>query len=143
MGIMVAYNFGTFGPEHLGKIKKGIILYNKEMFWECHEELEGPWLEGRGDHARNVYWAVIQVAAALFHYIDDRYEGAVGMIVKAKNKFDECEKLNVETDLMEQYLSWTKFKGLVRGVPFSPKLQDFDELYGFKFIDPFEWVIEK
>ncbi len=132
-----------FGHQHLQKIRPGIVLYNQEKFWECHEVLETPWMEDRGDHARNTYWAVIQVAAALLHYLNKNREGAVGMIDKAREKIDRCETLGVESPLLEEFLHWPQFKSLVRAIPPRPELKDFDELYQFKFPDPANWAISK
>ncbi len=136
---MKSTHFGQFGVEHLKKMRLGIVLYNQEKFWECHEELEDPWMEDRGDNARNVYWTIIQVATALLHYLTENQAGATGMLNKAKKKIERCEKLRVETPIMEMCLSWSRFKSLVRAIPDESELRDFDELYQFKFSDPQQW----
>lgn len=121
-----------FAHEHLEKISKGIELFNAEKYWECHEELEDPWIEEPGP-VRNVYWAVIQVAVSLFHYRQGNLTGARGMLAKARQKFDRCEALHVESDLLYEKLSWKKLKELVRAVPREPQLSDFDKLFAFRF----------
>lgn len=78
--------YGQFQIEHLRKIKKGIELFNKGKYWQCHEELEDHWLEDRGDNARYVYWTIIQIATALFHALDKNINGALGQIEKAQKK---------------------------------------------------------
>ena len=45
-------------------MREGVELFNQQMYWECHESLEDVWMEDKGDLARNVYWAVIQVVLA-------------------------------------------------------------------------------
>ncbi len=132
-----------FKQQHLQKIRPGIVLYNQEKFWECHEALETPWMEDRGDHARNAYWAVIQVAAALIHYLNKNYEGTVGMFYKAKEKIERCEKLKVESPLMEEFLHWSQFKSLIMSIPEPPTLEDFKDLYQFRFPDPKHWKLPK
>lgn len=129
------YKFGTFGPEHLKKVKDGIKCFNAGEFWECHEALEDVWLEDRNDPARNVYWAIIQVAASLYHVREKNLEGAVGMIKKAKEKFKRCEDQNIETDLVFRFLSWSDLKEEVFKIDNEATLQDFKELYQFKFKD--------
>jgi len=126
------YDFGQFGPEHFENIKEGIRLFNKEKFWECHEILEDHWLEARGDNARNVYWAVIQVAAANIHVRDNNLIGAQGLIKKAKEKLDRCEKFKVETSLLQQ-LDWNNLKRIVRAIPEESQLEHFEDIYKFKF----------
>lgn len=130
---------GQFSVEHLRRMMEGVKLYNQRMFWECHEELEDHWLADMGDNCRYVYWVVIQVATALHHHSDQNLAGAIGMISKAKEKLVQCEKRGVESDIMNRFLSWKRFKNLVREVPQEPNLEDFKDLESFRFSDPDKW----
>ncbi len=125
--------FGTFTIDHLKKMKEGIELFNAQKYWECHEALEDVWMEDANDPARNVYWAVIQVAASLIHYRDGRITGATGLITKAKEKFLRCETMNIETPLLYEHLQWKELKGMVYRIPPEPKLEDFKDLFQFRF----------
>ena len=117
-----------FDSTHLEIISEGIALFNAQKYWECHEELEHHWLEEPGP-LRNVYWAVIQVAADMIHYRDGKIVGARGLIYKAKQKFDRCEEFHIESDLLRSKLSWDKLKTMVRAVPSEPELSDFKSLF--------------
>lgn len=128
------YKFGQFSPEHLAKMEEGIHLFNEQKYWECHESLEDVWMEDKHDAARTVSWAVIQVAAACIHYRDDKIIGAQGMINKAREKFRRCHDLHVLTPLVFQYLDWKELEELVMKIPEKEaKLEDFAELYNFRF----------
>jgi hypothetical protein len=127
-----------FEYSHLILMRKGIELFNAQKYWECHEEFEHHWLEEPGPN-RNVYWAVIQVAAAMIHYRNHNLIGARGLIYKAKQKFDRVEKLHVENDLIYKELDWKNLKHLVLSVPSEPVLEDFQLLYEFRFKDPEQW----
>ena len=129
----MAYRDGQFSSRHLQLSGEGIRLFNDQFYWECHEVFEDLWKEDRGDHARYVWWAIIQVAAAMIHYRDRKINGARGLIRKAKEKFDKCEELGVETDIMDKYLDWQELKSLVRQVPEGPQLEDFTALFNFRF----------
>ena len=133
-----------FDQSHLAEIEQGIILFNAQKYWECHEDLEHHWLEEPGP-LRNVYWAVIQVAAAMIHYRESNLVGARGLVYKAKQKFDRCEQFNIESDLLREELSWNELKKMVRAVPAEPVLEDFAKLYEFRFKDPslWKWKSEK
>lgn len=139
---MKEYQYGQFSPEHLKNTIAGVILFNQQKYWECHEDLEDHWLEGRGDNARYVYWAIIQVAACMIHYRDENLSGAQGLLSKAKEKFRKIEEHKVETELMETYLSWSKLKKMVREIPREAKLEEFANLFEFRFKDPSTWDIE-
>lgn len=130
----------AFDRENLALMVRGIELFNQQLYWECHEEFEHHWLEEAGP-IRNVYWAVIQVAAAMIHYRDHNLTGARGLIYKAKQKFNRCEEFHVESDLLNSELSWSELKKLVRNVPEAPQLEDFKNLFSFRFKDPSEWKL--
>jgi|SRR5690606_34560942 len=139
MRLILSTIYGQFGSEHLEKMKRGIELFNSGHYWECHEELEDHWLDDMGDNARYVYWTVIQVATAIFHWKDDNLSGARGQLRRAKEKLSKCEALHVETPLLYNNLSWQSFKEVVRAIPEKPELEDFKRLSRFKFADPATW----
>lgn len=129
------YTFGQFSPEHLAKMEEGIALFNEQKYWECHEALEDIWMEDRDDNARNVYWAVIQIAAACIHYRNSNLIGAQGMIFKARQKLQRCHELHVLTDLVYKYLDWEELEEIIDRIPQGDKsvLSDFVELFTFRF----------
>lgn len=128
------YKFGQFTPEHLAKIQEGIELFNEQKYWECHESLEDLWMEDKNDSARYIYWAIIQVAAACIHYRDSKIIGAQGMINKAREKFRRTRELHVLTPLVLKYLDWEELEKLVAQIKEKDaKLEDFEELYNFRF----------
>jgi uncharacterized protein len=127
------YKFGQFTPEHLKKMAEGVRLFNEQKYWECHESLEEVWLEDRNDPARNVYWAVIQVAAVCIHYRERNLIGAKGMIYKSKEKVRRCREQQILTSLAFDYLDWEEFEKLVLAVPEDPTLEDFSEIFEFRF----------
>ena len=124
-----------FAKEHLEKMEEGLRLFNDQKYWECHEAFEELWLEDRQDPIRNIYWAVIQVAAACIHYRDQNLIGAQGMITKAKEKFRRCRDLRVLNDLALKFLDWVELEEIVFKIPdgHQAKLEDFKELFNFRF----------
>jgi uncharacterized protein len=139
---MTEFDKFAFANEHLETIKKGILLFNCEKFWECHEELEHHWLEARGDNIKYIYWAVIQAAACNYHVRNENIVGARGLHKKTLDKLHKCEKHYVESSLLEKSFSWEKFKKVVRSIKVDPGLDDFKNLYSFKFDIPSEWSEE-
>ena len=124
-----------FSEEHLKKMDEGIKLFNEQKYWECHEALEDVWMEDRQDPTRNVYWAVIQVAAACIHYRDENLIGAQGMMRKAKEKFRRCHELRILTELNYKFLDWEEFEKISFKIPDGDlsKLEDFLDIYNFRF----------
>jgi uncharacterized protein len=120
-----------FTLDHLRMMQNGIKLFNEGKFWECHEDLEDPWMECNHQSAKYVFWAVIQVATALYHFENKNLTGASGMLNKAKEKFKICAPM--EGPILNDYLSWGTLKKLVEEIPMKPILDDFLKLYSFKF----------
>jgi len=127
------YQLGQFSKEHLNCLKKGIELYNEQKYWECHEELEHHWLEYRGDNARLVFWAIIQAAAAMYHFNDNNLIGIHGLIAKAQDKLRRCESLGVETPLLEKSLNWIEFKKLIMSASLNGEIEDYRVIFDFRF----------
>jgi predicted metal-dependent hydrolase len=124
----------VFTLDHLEKMKEGMTLFNEQKYWECHEALEDLWMEDRQDPARNVYWAVIQVAAACIHYRDGNLIGAQGMISKAKEKFRRCREKNLLSELLRSKLNWDQLEDLALKIPDTEsKLEDFKKIFDFRF----------
>jgi len=125
----------VFSSEHLHKMKEGISLFNEQKYWECHEALEDVWMEDAQDPVRNVYWAVIQVAASCIHYREQNLVGAQGMITKAKEKFRRCRDQKLLSSLAFDYLDWQEFEEIVMKVPDgkNSKLEDFIDIFNFRF----------
>lgn len=126
-------NYGQFNLEHLHKIGPGLGLYNQQKYWECHEYLEDHWFEDMGDNARYVYWTVIQVACSLHHHRDGNTAGAAGMLAKAKDKFQRCRELGVETPLLRDHLNWETFRRLVFEIPPAASPESYQKLQAFRF----------
>lgn len=133
---------GQFDSEHLRHMAKGVELYNNGFYWECHEELEHHWLEARGDNARYIYWAVIQVAAALVHYETENLIGVQGMLKKARDKIRRARESHVESDILHYNLDWVNFSKLVERSPLAGEMSDYDKLAKFKFPAPKDWRFE-
>ncbi len=116
-------------------MREGILLFNQQKYWECHEALEDIWAEDNHDPVRYIYWAVIQVAAACIHYRDKNLIGAQGMIAKAKEKFKKCHELSILSELSFKTLDWQELESITLRIPESKDslLEDFSDLYHFKF----------
>jgi len=114
---------------------EGIQLFNEQKYWECHESLEDVWMEDRQDPIRNIYWAVIQVAAACIHYRNGNLIGCQGMITKAREKFKRCRDLHLLSDLAFKSLDWQELEDIVAKIPLGDESQlgDFKELFDFRF----------
>ena len=120
-------------------MKRSIVLFNGQYYWECHEALEDLWLEARGTPVRYVYWVVIQVACCLLHYRDGNLAGAEGMLEKARGKLRRWKKEEAENSLLEYNLSWSALAREVFAVGKGAPLKEYENLYMFRFKNPTDW----
>lgn len=73
---MCVVSMSTADPRFL----EGLRLFNHGEFFECHEVIEGLWLETPPhDGYRDLYKGVIQAAAALYQFQRNIPTGALGL----------------------------------------------------------------
>lgn len=125
--------YGKFNKSHLALTKEGLDLFNDQKYWECHEVFEDLWKEDVADKARYIWWAIIQVAAAMIHYRDKNIIGARGLINKTKDKLRKIEEFQVRTEYVDNFLDWEELEKLVWEVPEDPELTHFAKLFEFRF----------
>ncbi len=66
---------------------KGIELFNRQEFFEAHEELEHAWNEEPGP-ARELYRGILQVAVAYLQITRQNYSGALKMFLRLRQWLD-------------------------------------------------------
>jgi predicted metal-dependent hydrolase len=79
--------------EHL--YHRGIELFNRQEFFECHDTLEELWLE---DHSpdRLFYQGLIQAAVAFYHVTNGKLGAARTMMIKALEKLSRYPDVHRE-----------------------------------------------
>ena len=81
------------------RFQKGIELFNKEKFFECHEVIESLWL-ATDDEYRDLYKGLIQAAVALHHLKKENLSGVAQLFetsVSYLSKYPgRCLGLNVK-----------------------------------------------
>ena len=66
------------------RFTKGLELFNKKEYFECHEVIEALWLETpESDPYRDLYKGVIQAAAAIYQFDRGILSGARGLYCAA------------------------------------------------------------
>jgi len=71
-------------PVEQALLRKGLEEFNRGLFFQCHETLEGLWRGERG-HRRDFYKGLIQVAAGLHHLLQRRnFRGAVRLLERGE-----------------------------------------------------------
>ena len=74
--------------EEIGKeqgIKDGILYFNQERFWECHEAFEGVWKQCFG-REKEILQGIILFAVAFAHAQEDELSIGIGMLHRVLEK---------------------------------------------------------
>lgn len=121
-----------FSSEQKQYLADGVALFNDEKFWECHELLEDIWMESNDD-SKYIFWALIQVSAAMVHYREENFKGCSSLFKKCLDKIRMCEASGVEEPDLIKLTNWGEFKALAFACENAKELSDFTSLYKFKF----------
>lgn len=79
-------------------IRSGWILFQKQNFFEAHDQWEEAWQQMTGH--RRVFWqAMIQLAVSAYHVQTDNYSGAISQARKAREKFLSVPVLSGREDV--------------------------------------------
>jgi hypothetical protein len=77
---------------------RGLELFNKGEYFECHEELEDAWNEDRGP-GRDLYRGVLQIGVAYLQIERGNYRGAIKMLLRVRQWLDPlpdvCRGINI------------------------------------------------
>ncbi|MBI4353559.1 MAG: DUF309 domain-containing protein [Candidatus Omnitrophica bacterium] len=102
------------------RLKHGLELFNQGKFYECHEAIEGLWLE-TDDEYRDLYKGLIQAAAALHQLERGVLSGALSLYRTSTAYLRKYEPrmlgLNVEKLIqdMNHLFSPLAAKGIIKG----------------------------
>ena len=71
-------------------IKDGILYFNNERFWECHEAFEGVWNQCYGQEKETVQ-GIILLAVAFGHAQRDESGVGIGMLKRVLEKIEKSD----------------------------------------------------
>ena len=70
------------------RFRKGIDEFNDRLFFECHETLEGIWMEDPNPRTRLFFQGLIQVSVG-FHHLDNvNFKGARNLLERGSGKLE-------------------------------------------------------
>jgi uncharacterized protein len=80
------------------RLQKGIDEFNQQLFFECHETLEGIWLEDHGED-RKFYQGIIQIAAGYFKWQQGVPAGALKLWQMGLDKLEPYGPVHLGVEL--------------------------------------------
>ena len=73
---------------HPPEFYKGLELFNREFYYECHDVWEEIWGDAKGKN-KIFYQALIMSAVSLYHFGNENLVGALSCYHKALNQFNQ------------------------------------------------------
>lgn len=80
---------------HWPQFLKGIELFNREEFYQCHDTIEEIWLEEAGE-GRLFLQGLIQAAVAFHHYQSGKWGAARSMLKLSIEKLESCSPAQLQ-----------------------------------------------
>ena len=79
---------------------RGVELFNKHRFYECHDILEELWIE-TNDDSKKFYQGLIQASVALHHFSRNNYIGAKKLFYSSLTLLEEYPSVYNGLDLVD------------------------------------------
>ena len=83
---------------HPPEFYKGLELFNREFYFECHDVWEEIWGDAKGKN-KIFYQALIMSAVSLYHYGNENLAGALSCYQKALNQFTQLPEHFLRLDI--------------------------------------------
>ena len=87
---------------------KGLDLFNREFYYECHDVWEEIWTEAKGKN-KIFYQALIMSAVSLYHFGNENLAGALSCYQKALNQFRQLPDSFLSLDIAKFVDSLNQF----------------------------------
>ena len=88
------------GPARVSdRFRQAIDEFNRRFFFECHETLEGIWMEDPRSHERRFFQGILQVAVGFLHLSNLNYTGARNLLTRGSNKLEPFRPTQYGVDL--------------------------------------------
>lgn len=105
------------------RIVRGVDYFNREYFFEAHDEFEELWMEARDAESRELFHGLVNVATGFYHYRMNNLAGMQSQLRKGVAKLDKlphrCHGVAVE-HLVHQVDPF--LKSLATGMPLPKSL---------------------
>jgi predicted metal-dependent hydrolase len=94
------------GIENLAeRLAAGIGFFNREYFFEAHDELEELWMDAREQTQRDLFHGLVNIATGFYHYRMGNRKGMQSQLQKGVDKLSQlpprCFGVNVKKLLQE------------------------------------------
>jgi hypothetical protein len=106
----------------LERLARGIDFFNREYFFEAHDEIEELWMDARKKQERELFHGLVNMATGFYHYRMHNFSGMRSQLLKGFAKLSElppvCMGCNLSKLLDD---SWPFLQALESGTKNFPE----------------------
>jgi predicted metal-dependent hydrolase len=66
----------------LERLARGIDFFNREYFFEAHDEIEELWMDARKKQERELFHGLVNMATGFYHYRMHNFSGMRSQLLK-------------------------------------------------------------
>lgn len=81
-------------------LRRASDLFNRKLYFECHDLLEEVWSEARGED-RDFLQALIHLSVGLYHVAAGNHDGASSLLARAVQELEQFLPARDGLDLLE------------------------------------------
>lgn len=91
---------GLFNQNLRERLTRGIDYFNREYFFEAHDEIEELWMDARNAVERNLFHGLVNLATGFYHFRMHNFAGMQSQLKKGVDKLSQlpgrCYGVEVE-----------------------------------------------
>jgi hypothetical protein len=104
------------------RLSRGIDYFNREYFFEAHDEIEELWMDARHKEHRDLFHGLVNMATGFYHYRMNNFKGMRSQLMKGFGKLSELPPVCVGCNLSKLLDdSWPFLQALESGTKNFPE----------------------
>jgi len=77
------------------RLSRGIDYFNREYFFEAHDEIEELWMEARQRLHRDLFHGLVNMATGFYHYRMNNFKGMQSQLTKGFEKLSSLPMMSM------------------------------------------------
>lgn len=116
------------------RLSRGIDFFNREYFFEAHDEIEELWMDARLKLHRDLFHGLVNMATGFYHYRMNNFKGMQSQLAKGFEKLSTLPNLSLGCNIGKLLSDSLPFLQTVeRGERNFPTLLPIIEFYPEEF----------
>ena len=116
------------------RLSRGIDYFNREYFFEAHDEIEELWMDARLKLHRDLFHGLVNMATGFYHYRMNNFKGMQSQLNKGFEKLSSLPAMSLGCNIGKLLNDSRPFlQSLERGEKHFPERLPIIEFYSEEF----------